>query len=290
MFTQLIFWPWFTGLTILVIGLVAVRRELPAARGLDKLVVLGRVFLAAPLALFGAEHLSGARFIMPIVPPWMPVRLFWTYFVGVALIAAALSIVLMRQVRLSATLLGIMFFLFVAMIHLPNAVAKPGDRILWTVALREIAFGGGAWALAGTQTRQWRVSGTHWMIVVGRVCIAVVAIFFAVEHFLHPEFVPGVPLGKRMPAWFPLRVAWVYLTGVALLAAGAAMLANKQARLAATWLGLLITLLVLCIYVPILAVAGQPDLIEALNYVADTMLFGGTVLVLAAALPKDHAS
>src|SRR5665811_686562 len=116
MFSRFIFWLWFAGLIFLFAGLFAVRKELPAARGLDKLLALGRVFVAASLALFGTEHLAGAQFVMQVVPPWMPGRLFWTYFVGVALIAAALSIVAGKQVRLSATLLGIMFFLFVVLI------------------------------------------------------------------------------------------------------------------------------------------------------------------------------
>jgi uncharacterized membrane protein len=285
-----IFWPWFAGLTFLVIGLFAARRELSAAHTLDKLLVLGRVFFAVPLAVFGAEHLSGARFVMQVVPPWMPARLFWTYFVGFALVAAATSIVLMQHVRLSATLLGIMFFLFVLLIHLPKVAANPGDRIAWAVALRDLAFGGGALSLAATQTNGGRAHGSSSLRIIGRVCIAVPVIFFAVEHFLHPEFVPGVPLEKLMPAWIPVRIFWGYLTGAALLVAGVCMLVNKQTRIAATWLGLLITLLVLFLYLPILAVAAQPELMEGINYVADTLLFGGTILLLAAATPRAPAA
>jgi hypothetical protein len=44
-------------------------------------------------------------------------------------------------------------------------------------------------------------------------------------------------------------------------------------------------LLTLLLYVPILAVAPQASLVEAINYVADTLLFAGTLLVLAPALP-----
>ena len=186
MFSRFIFWPWFAGVTLLVAGLAAASRELSAAHRLDKLIVLGRLFFAAPLAVFGAEHLSGAQFVVPIVPPWMPARLFWVYFVGAALVAAAISIVLMKQVRWSATLLGVMFFLFVLLLHLPKAATNPRDRIAWAVALRDLAFGGGALALAATQTKEWRVHGSSRLAIVGRVCIAIPVIFFGVEHFLHP--------------------------------------------------------------------------------------------------------
>lgn len=64
MFTHFIFWPWFTGLLFLIGGLLLVRRKLAATPWLDKLIVLGPVFYAAPLALFGAEHLVGAQFMV----------------------------------------------------------------------------------------------------------------------------------------------------------------------------------------------------------------------------------
>src|SRR5712692_2374020 len=106
-----LFWPPFAGLLFLVIGLIAVRRQLSAT--LDAVPVLGRVFVPVALAAFAAEHFTSAENLMKMVPSWMPARLFWAYFVGVALIAAATSISLGKQVRLSAPLLGSMFFIFV---------------------------------------------------------------------------------------------------------------------------------------------------------------------------------
>jgi uncharacterized membrane protein len=269
-----IFWPWFAGLAILIAGLLTRRRELAKARGLDELVVLGPVFMAAGIAVFGGEHLASPRVLMQIVPVWMPARLFWAYFVGVALIAAALSFVTMKYVRWSATLLGVMFLLFVLMIHAPNVVTNPKDRFLWTVALREIAFAGGAWALAGRR-----------LAIVSRFLVAIPLIFFAAEHFLHPEFAPGVPLSKLTPAWVPARPLWGYLTGAVLLVAGMALLATQRSRFAVTCAGLVLTLLTLFLYAPILAMASQPaQITEALNYVGDTLLFAGAVLCEAHAV------
>ena len=116
------------------------------------------MFVAAGIAIFGAEHLSSPRTLMQVVPVWMPARLFWRISFGYALLAAAVSFVAMKFVRLSATLLGLMFILFVLMIHVPNVVANPKDRFLWAVALRELAFAGGAWALAGNVWFRSRVS------------------------------------------------------------------------------------------------------------------------------------
>ena len=67
--------------------------------------------------MFAPEHFRGPEFIQKMVPSWMPVRWFWAYFVGCALLAAATSLTLRKFMRLSSTLLGLMFFLFVCMIY-----------------------------------------------------------------------------------------------------------------------------------------------------------------------------
>ncbi len=211
---------------------------------------------------------------MQVIPPWMPWRLFWTYFVGIALLAAAVSFALNRYVRLAATLLGIMFLLFVLLIHLPNVIANPNQRATWAVLLRDLSFGGGAWALAGGR-----------LAVIGRLWIAVAALFFAAVYFLHPDVAPGVPLPKLTPAWVPLRLFWGYLMGALLLFAGVAVLFNRHARLAATWLAIGVSLTVLLLYIPLMAL--DPT-VEAMNYVFDTLLFAGTIWLLAQTSPTSH--
>ena len=290
MFTPFIFWPWFAGLLFLAAGLIAIRKEWFAAGGLDKIVVLGRVFYAVPLAMFGAEHLAGPRILAQLVPAWIPARLFWAYFVGFALLAAAISLILSKYEQLSLTLLGIMFFLFVILVHLPRVAANPNDRISWAVVLRDLAFAGGAWALAGSQLRKDRPRESKWMIVIGRLTIAIALLFFASEHFLHPASAPGVPLEKVTPAWIPFAPLWGYLTGAVLLVAGVAILLDKRTRIAAAWVGLMMLLLTLIIYTPIFARAAKPsEMIEGVNYVADTLFFGGTVLLLALSCRKVSA-
>lgn len=84
---------------------------------------------------------------------------------GVCTHSRTISIVLQRYVRLSATLLGIMLFLFVLQIHLPNLAADPKNRIVWALVLRDIAFSGGEFALAA--------QGRKWMVNLGRIAIAI---------------------------------------------------------------------------------------------------------------------
>src|SRR5262245_60729072 len=227
------FWMSVAGIALLVIGLLAAKNNIAHARGLDRIVALTSLCFAIPLAVFGAEHFSLGSSMIGLVPPYLPWRLFWIYFVGVALIIASLSIATKIQVRWSGLLFGIMMFLFVAMIHLPGAV-KSGDRIIWTIVIREMSFGGGGLVLGCVALGQWRRKGNI-LIIVGRVLIAIAAIFFGVQHFLHPHGVPGVPLAKQMPTWIPASTIIDYLTGVFLIVGGFCFLTARKTRVAATY-------------------------------------------------------
>jgi uncharacterized membrane protein len=276
--------------------LVLIRKKFAAAVGLDKLMVLGTVFVAAPLAAFGAEHFTAAGAISQGVPSWMPWHLFWTYFVAIALLAAALSLDLLKYVRWSAPLLAVMFFIFVLTIHLPNVIAHPHDRIRWAVMLRDLAFAAGALAFAGATlekdatgiTPQKTAQTSKVFLFLGRILFAVPLIFFGIEHFLHPEFAPGVPLPKLMPAWVPIPYLWANLVGAVLAVSGVTLILNRRPRLSATFVGLAMTALTILLYMPILCMdKGPAQMIEGVNYVADTLLFGGTALLLAMAMPPD---
>jgi uncharacterized membrane protein len=272
------------GILALIVALWAARTDIAQAAGLDKVVALSNLCFALPLAVFGALHLAAANSVLSIVPLYMPGRLFWAYFVGVALVAASLSIATKIQVRWSGLLVGIMMFLFVAMLDIPGVLANPRDRFGWTLLIREMSFGCGGWIFAGNAMRGQTGSK---LIAVGRVVIGIAAIFYGVEHFLHPLARPGVPLQKLMPAWIPGRLLIGYLTGAFLLAGGTCILLARKTRLAATWLGAWIVLLVLFVYGPILiASLADPSAamqVEGINYFADTLLFAGTILALASA-------
>jgi uncharacterized membrane protein len=275
------------GILLFLVALWAAKTDIARARGLDKIVALSNLCFAAPLAVFGALHLSAVEFVLPMVPSYMPWRLFWGYFFGFALLAASLSIATKIQVRWSGLLFGIAMFFFVALLDIPGALASPSNRFGWTLALREMAFGGGGWLLAGNAMSG---QGKSRLITVGRVVIAIAAIFYGVEHFLHPEGALGVPLRKLTPAWIPGRLLIGYLTGAILLVAGACILLAKKTRMAATYLGTWIVLLVLFIYGPILITSlADPSTgvkVEGINYFFDTLLFAGAILALASATPR----
>ncbi|MFZ0745360.1 MAG: hypothetical protein WAM85_13195 [Terracidiphilus sp.] len=276
------------GSAILLIGLIlAFRRDIPRAHGLDKIICLGPVLFAAPMAVFGAEHLTATREIAAMVPQWIPGHMFWAVFVGLALLAAALSIAVGRVAGLASALLGFMLLCFVLLIDVPGLAATPGDRFAQTLTLRELSFSACAFALASTFANDRLRLVAERAATAARYLVGVAVIFYGVEHFLHPQFVPVIPLELHMPAWIPFHLLWAYGVGAALVAAGLAMLANWRARVATTILGIVVCAVVAFVYLPILA-AHPGDVSVGMNYFADTLCFGGALLALAGSIPPEY--
>ncbi|MGH9607601.1 MAG: hypothetical protein ACRD3N_18065 [Terracidiphilus sp.] len=283
----IVFWTYFNGLAILIAGFILVfRRDIPRAHGLDKFVCLGPMLYAAPLAVFGAEHLTATRGIASMVPHWIPWHTFWAIFVGIGLIAAAISLTVRLLAGVASALMGLMFILFVALLDAPGLAAAPGDRFTQALLLRELTFGACALALASTLVSdRWRPAGQR-IATAARYVVGAVVIFYGVEHFLHPQFVPVIPLELHMPAYIPFHPLWAYGVGAAEVAAGLAMLAGWHARQAATILGMVVCAVVAVVYGPILgANPGSVDV--GVNYFFDTLMFGGAVLMLAGSIPPE---
>lgn len=267
------------GCAALAAGLILVRPRFAAASGTGRILVLGPVFEAVALAIFAAEHFLAARDLSGIVPRWMPGPLFWTYFVGVALLAAAVSFIAWRYVSWSASLLALFFLTIVATLDVPGIPAQLHDRLFWTLTVRETAFAGGAMVLAGSQWPRGRPAGAM-LIVVGRFIVACTFVFYAIEHFLFPRFVPGVPLEKMTPAWMPAPILIAYIAGATLLVAGAGLMIRRTRRTAAAGAGTMLLLLTIFFYVPILLTEIHSSLaVEGVNYVGDTLLFAATALL-----------
>lgn len=256
------------------------------AGGLERLIPFGPLFYAAPLAAFGTEHFTQTAAIASIVPKWIPWHYFWAYFVGACFIAASFSLVTGIQRRLSASLLALTFFLFVALMDVPGWMHSPGNRIAVTLALRELSFGAGALALAAALTDRSRARGADVLATIARYFIAAAVLFYSFEQFMHGDHVPGVPLEPLTPGYVYGHAIWTYLAAAAYAVTGSLLLVGKKTRAAAAWLGLTVLLVVVVVYVPI-AVVERASLNRGLNYVLDTLMYCGAVLLLAGAMHEQ---
>jgi uncharacterized membrane protein len=273
---------------ILVIGVGTLTKDFGHRQGLDKFVALGPLFIAIPIAIFGTEHFTAATILAGMVPGWIPGHMFWALFVGTCLIAAALSIATRRYVWIAAALLGFMICLFVLLIHIPNIVGAPHSRILWVVALRDLAFAGGAFSVSAAQKDAWTPVARNRLVTLARLSLAMLIVVCGVGQFLHPELLSGIPLERSTPVWIPAHLLWSYLAGVVFVIAGISMLVNQRVRLAATAAGLMTLFLVVVMYVPLL-VSKPSDIGQGLNYLADTLLLCGSLLAFAETQPDSFA-
>jgi uncharacterized membrane protein YphA (DoxX/SURF4 family) len=281
-------WSYVDGGVVLAIGLVVIglRGDWQKARGFDKLILLGPLFYAAPLAAFGTEHFTLTPVVASLIPAWIPWHPFWAYLVGACFIAAAFSLVTRIETRLAASLLALTFFLFVVLMDAPGWARHPGNRFAPTLMLRQLSFSGGPLALAASLTEQGRERTRLMVTTVARYFVAIPVLFYGVEQFLHGDHVPGVPLEPLTPAYVYGHAIWTYLAAVAYTVTGTMLLVGKQTRAAATWLGVTVLFVVLVVYVPI-AVVERASLARGLNYFGDTLMYCGTVLLVAGALPRE---
>jgi len=283
-----VIWSYSAAGVVFVLGLalIVVRGGWRKDQGADKLILLGPLFYAAPIAAFGVEHFTLTKAIASMVPAWIPWHALWAYFVGACFVAAAFSLATQVRARLSASLLALTFFLFVVLMDAPAWMRHPGDRFAATLALRELSFGAGALALAASLTAPHRSDRAHVLATIARYVIAVSVLFYSAEQFLHGDRVPGVPLRALTPTYVYGHAVWTYVAAAGYAITGALLLANKNTRTAATWLGITVLFVELVVYVPI-GVVERASLNNGLNYVLDTLLFCGAVLLLAGAMPRD---
>ena len=280
-------WSYFSFAVVLAIGLATIflSGDWQKAHGIDKLIPFGTVFYAAPIAGFGTEHFTLTKVIASLVPAWIPWHVFWAYFVGACFIAAALSLVTRIEARLSASLLALTFFLFVVLMDIPGWVRHPSNRFSVAFVLRELSFSGGPLALAASLSQNWHERGSRMVAAIARYFIAIPVLFYSFEQFLHADHVAGIPLEMVTPTWVYGHAIWAYLAAVVYAVAGILLLIGKKTRAAATWVGATVLFVVLVEYVPI-AVVERASL-DAFNYMADTLMFCGTVLLLAGAMPRE---
>jgi len=168
----------------------------------------------------------------------------------------------------------------------PAWARHPGSRFPPTFVLRELSFSGGPLALAASLMEQSSERVKHIFATIARYFVGIPVVFYGFEQFLHGDHVPGVPLEPLTPAYVPGHAIWTYVAAVVYTIAGILLLNGKKTRAAATWTGLTVLFIVLVVYVPI-AVVERASLDNGLNYLGDTLMFCGTVLLLAGAMPHE---
>ena len=137
--------------------------------------------------------------------------------------------------------------------------------------------------LAASLGEKRRERGRHVLATVARYFIAVPVLFYSFEQFRHSNHVPGIPLEAVTPEWIFGHAVWTYLAAGVYAVAGTLLRVGKKTRAAAAWVGLTVLFVELVVYVPF-GVSERASLV-GINYLADTLMYCGAVLLLAGAMP-----
>jgi uncharacterized membrane protein len=246
----------------------------------DKRQAIGRILVTLSLVVFGVQHFIYGGFVATLVPAFMPGRLFWAYFVGVAFFAAAAGILYHLLARAAATMLGVMFFLFVLLLHIPRIIGNSTNGNEWTSGFVALAMCGGAWILASAAPLEEREKADPFL-GLGRYFFALAFVAFGIQHFVYARYAAG--LG---PPWYLGRPVWALLFGVILVAAGAALLFGQTIRMAANLLATVLFVLFLLLYVP--RILGQLHNPGPWTSGFEILALCGSALVLARTPPREE--
>lgn len=137
-----------------------VKKESALLKLLERIVPFGKIFFSFTITSFGIAHFMYVKYLAEMVPAWIPDHTFWVYFAGVALLGSGVFIILNIRRRVIATLLGIMIFLWVILLHIPHAIADPfADRGIEVSSVFDaLAFSGTAFLIAfGNRTEKEKI-------------------------------------------------------------------------------------------------------------------------------------
>jgi uncharacterized membrane protein len=246
------------------------------------LTKLGRVFFAIPLLIFAIEYLARGRWQggMPPVPPWTHGEHIFSYVTGALLLVISMSLLINKEARLSATILGLLFLFCVVFLHAAKHFSGIiHDGGIRTRAFETFALGGAAFVLAALVSKgcsiQFLASANPMLAIIGRYIYAFSMIIFGIQHFLYAPYIAFL-----IPKWMPAHLFLAYFTGIAFIAAGLAIATLIFSRLVSILLGLMFLLWVVTLHTP--RVIASPHNTDELVSLLVALAFSGASFLLAA--------
>lgn len=117
------------------------------------ILVIGKIFFALMLLLFGIGHLTNTASLSAMVPTYIPFAKFWTFLGGIILVGAAVCIVSTFQLKKAAFVLAVTLFTWLITLHLYYTIQSPawqeGENFIG--ALSCMAFCGSAILVSQSQ-------------------------------------------------------------------------------------------------------------------------------------------
>lgn len=115
------------------------------------LTLSGKILYAVPFAIFGLGHLASGDSMAAMVPSFVPGGVFWVYFTGVAMLAAAASILIDKYTKLSGILLAALLIIFVVTVFAPGMASdnEQVKQMSFIGLMKDLSLAGAALLIAG---------------------------------------------------------------------------------------------------------------------------------------------
>jgi len=119
---------------------------------MNKITTLGRILFALPFAFQGINHFFMMDYYLGMLTSFIPKTGFVMILTGLMLIAASISILTSKLVRLSTILLAILLFIFIVTIHIPNLINGIDTTTTLVALMKDVSLMGGSLMIAGIYT------------------------------------------------------------------------------------------------------------------------------------------
>ncbi len=254
---------------------------------ITNLIKAGRAFYGIGIIAFGIQQIIISDFrpeILPPFPAWAHEYIVFPLITGIALIIAGIIISGLFKIeedirKKTCFYLGFYFLLFIIICHLPyNLIFSPNKAIhvgVWAPMLKELAYCGGAFVIAGSYQNDPGNSLLENSIPFGRIFFAMTMIIYGYAHYLYTDYIK-----LMVPGWFGFPVFWTYFGGTALIGAGICVMFNIFIRPIAMLLAIMIFLWFIFLHIP--DAVRNPYLQHGNEIVSafDALLFSGVAIVI----------
>lgn len=259
------------------------------------LMNMGRSFYGIGMIAFGIQQIIIRDFrpeILPPFPAWAHEYFVFPWITGIVLIIAGVIISGVSKIKDNTKkriclYLGFYFLLLIIICHIPyNLIFSPNKAIhmgVWAPMLKELAYCGGAFAIAGsfenssiTDSNISKQFFLQKLIPFGRIFFSTTMIIYGYSHYLYIDYIK-----LMVPGWFGFPVFWAYFAGTALICAGICIMFNIFIKPIAILLAIMIFLWFIFLHIP--DAVRNPYLAKGNEIVSafDALLFSGVAIVIA---------
>lgn len=116
---------------------------------MKNITTIGRILFALPFAVFGINHFLMMDYYLGMLTSFIPKTGYVMMLTGIMLIAASISIITKKYVRLSTICLAALLFIFILTIHIPHLISGTDTTATLIALLKDISLMGGSLMIAG---------------------------------------------------------------------------------------------------------------------------------------------